>query len=65
MKVASQFCIARLASVLAGAALSATAFAADVTPDRLANSEREPQNWLNHHGNYASSAESVGELWLW
>ena len=52
MKVASQFCIARLASVLAGAALSATAFAADVTPDRLANSEREPQNWLNHHGNY-------------
>ena len=52
MKVASQFCIARLASVLAGAALSATAFAADVTTDRLANSEREPQNWLNHHGNY-------------
>jgi|SRR5689334_6997998 alcohol dehydrogenase (cytochrome c) len=52
MKVAAQLSIARIASALAGAAMSATAFAADVTPDRLANSEREPQNWLNHHGNY-------------
>ena len=25
--------------------------AAEVTTDRLINSEREPQNWLNHHGN--------------
>ena len=27
-------------------------FAGDVTPERLANSEAEPGNWLNHHGNY-------------
>ena len=52
MKIAAQLSIARIASALAGAAMSATAFAADVTPDRLANSEREPQNWLNHHNNY-------------
>lgn len=34
------------------AMLAAPAFAGDVTPDRLVNSEAEPQNWLNHHGNY-------------
>src|SRR5260370_29500842 len=27
-------------------------FAADVTPDRLANADREPQNWLMNHRTY-------------
>lgn len=44
--------IARLGAVLAGVAILTAAQAADVTHDRLVNSEREPQNWLNHHGNY-------------
>ena len=52
MKNNWQFFIARLGLVLAGAAIVSTAQAADVTNDRLVNSEREPQNWLNHHGNY-------------
>jgi alcohol dehydrogenase (cytochrome c) len=28
------------------------AFAADVTPDRLVNADKEPQNWLMHHRTY-------------
>ena len=44
--------LAQWAASFAGALVAATAFAADVTRDRLVNSEREPQNWLNHHGNY-------------
>ena len=34
--------------VLLSASMLATApaFAADVTPDRLANPDKEPQNWL-------------------
>jgi alcohol dehydrogenase (cytochrome c) len=37
-----------------GAALLcvAPAFAADVTPDRLVNADREPQNWLMNHRTY-------------
>src|SRR5260370_22233901 len=39
-----------------GALLIATALtpvcAADVTNDRLLNPQREPQNWILHHGNY-------------
>jgi alcohol dehydrogenase (cytochrome c) len=40
--------------LLAGAALLsvAPALAADVTPDRLANADREPQNWLMNHRTY-------------
>jgi alcohol dehydrogenase (cytochrome c) len=40
--------------LLAGAAMLAVApaFAADVTPDRLANADREPQNWLMNHRTY-------------
>jgi hypothetical protein len=30
-------------------ALAAPAFAADVTPERLLNPDREPQNWLMNH----------------
>src|SRR5215470_14473270 len=39
--------------LLAGAALAAMpAFAAEVTPDRLVNADREPQNWLMNHRTY-------------
>src|SRR5579864_7271749 len=31
---------------------AAPALAADVTPDRLANPDREPQNWLMNHRSY-------------
>jgi len=42
------------AYLLAGAALLAVApaVAADVTPDRLVNADREPQNWLMNHRTY-------------
>jgi glucose dehydrogenase len=33
-------------------ASAAPAFAADVTPDRLLNPDREPQNWLMNHRTY-------------
>src|SRR5215813_5345782 len=43
----------RKAALLCGAALLASpALAADVTPDRLANPDREPQNWLMNHRTY-------------
>jgi len=39
-----------------GSLLLATALtpvgAADVTNERLLNPQREPQNWILHHGNY-------------
>ncbi|HTP90540.1 MAG TPA: PQQ-dependent dehydrogenase, methanol/ethanol family [Xanthobacteraceae bacterium] len=39
--------------LLAGAALAAyPAVAADVTPDRLINADKEPQNWLMNHRTY-------------
>jgi alcohol dehydrogenase (cytochrome c) len=44
------------AGVLAGALLMATALtpvrAADMTNERELNPQREPQNWILHHGNY-------------
>jgi alcohol dehydrogenase (cytochrome c) len=42
------------AALLAGSmfAVAAPAIAADVTPDRLANPDREPQNWLMNHRSY-------------
>src|SRR6516165_9181162 len=40
-------------SVLAGFVIAASpAFAADVTPERLLNTDREPQNWLMNHRTY-------------
>lgn len=43
------------ACVLLGGLLAATgALSADVTQQRLENADREPQNWLTVHGNYAS-----------
>src|SRR5580704_1084641 len=44
----------RCATSLAGAAVLsvAPALAADITPERLANADREPQNWLMNHRTY-------------
>src|SRR5579864_1489221 len=39
-------------SMLALVAPAAPAIAADVTPERLANPDREPQNWLMNHRSY-------------
>jgi alcohol dehydrogenase (cytochrome c) len=45
-----------IVEIIAGALLIATALtparAADVTNERLLNPQREPQNWILHHGNY-------------
>ncbi len=45
-----------LAGTLFGALLTATALtpvqAADMTTERALNPQREPQNWILHHGNY-------------
>src|SRR4051794_26411968 len=40
--------------LLGGVAVLATfpAFAADVTPDRLVNADKEPHNWLMNHRTY-------------
>jgi alcohol dehydrogenase (cytochrome c) len=40
--------------LLAGAAATAAcpAWAAEVTPDRLANADKEPHNWLMNHRTY-------------
>jgi alcohol dehydrogenase (cytochrome c) len=39
--------------LLAGVAMaSCPALAADVTPDRLTNADKEPQNWLMNHRTY-------------
>jgi alcohol dehydrogenase (cytochrome c) len=47
---------ASLAGVLIGSLLAATALtplrAADMTNERALNPQREPQNWILHHGNY-------------
>jgi alcohol dehydrogenase (cytochrome c) len=43
----------RTVSVLAGAVIAASpALAAEVTPERLINADREPQNWLMNHRTY-------------
>jgi alcohol dehydrogenase (cytochrome c) len=39
-------------ALLAASMLASPAFAADVTPDRLLNPDREPQNWLMNHRTY-------------
>src|SRR5215475_2303544 len=41
------------AALLAGSVLTAwPALAADVTPERLVNADKEPQNWLMNHRTY-------------
>jgi hypothetical protein len=43
----------RTTSMLAGVMIAASpAFAAEVTPERLINADREPQNWLMNHRTY-------------
>jgi alcohol dehydrogenase (cytochrome c) len=43
----------RRVALLGGAVIAAwPALAADVTPDRLANADKEPQNWLMNHRTY-------------
>ena len=50
----------RTISMLAGAVIAASpAIAADVTPERLINADREPQNWLMNQ----ISVASVESLW--
>ncbi len=45
--------IVGMPAVVVGAAMfAATAMAGNVTHERLVNSENEPGNWINHHGNY-------------
>jgi alcohol dehydrogenase (cytochrome c) len=39
-------------ALLAAIMLASPAFAADVTPDRLLNPDKEPQNWLMNHRTY-------------
>ena len=51
MRVIGRSSLAVLGAVVTGAVISASAIAGDVTTDRLINSEKEPGNWLNHHGN--------------
>jgi alcohol dehydrogenase (cytochrome c) len=52
-----------VAGALVGALLMATALspvrAADVTNERALNPQREPQNWLLHHGNYQGHRYSL------
>ena len=52
MKCIFQYLVAGSGALLAAMVIATAAHAADVTHERLVNSEREPQNWLNHHGNY-------------
>jgi alcohol dehydrogenase (cytochrome c) len=45
--------IRRTTSMLAGVVIAALpALGADVTPERLINADREPQNWLMNHRTY-------------
>src|SRR5580692_11310434 len=48
------------AALLTGAAFAAAwpAVAAEVTPDRLVNADKEPQNWLMNHRTYDSQRYS-------
>src|SRR5260370_13245463 len=39
-------------ALLAATMLATPAFAADVTPERLVNADKEPQNWLMNHPTY-------------
>ena len=52
-----------LAGTLVGSLLMATALtparAADVSNERLLNPQREPQNWILHHGNYQGHRYSL------
>jgi alcohol dehydrogenase (cytochrome c) len=40
------------AALFAATMLVTPAFAAEVTPERLVNADKEPQNWLMNHRTY-------------
>src|SRR5450631_3307908 len=42
----------KLALLAGTVAMTAPAFAAEVTPQRLVNADKEPQNWLMNHRTY-------------
>jgi glucose dehydrogenase len=47
------------ASILVGMMIAVSpALAADVTPERLVNADREPQNWLMNHRTYDAQRHS-------
>jgi alcohol dehydrogenase (cytochrome c) len=49
----------RTTFMVAGMTIAALpAFAAEVTPERLINADREPQNWLMNHRTYDSQRYS-------
>jgi alcohol dehydrogenase (cytochrome c) len=50
--------VAMVVGALFWAMTSISASAQDVTTSRLINSEKEPQNWLNHHGNLEAHRHS-------
>ena len=45
--------LATTVALLAGSMLAQPSGAADVTPQRLVNADREPQNWLMNHRTYS------------
>jgi alcohol dehydrogenase (cytochrome c) len=51
----------RLKVLVVGSLLTAgcPVFAADVTPERLVNADREPQNWLMNHRTYDAQRYSL------
>jgi len=53
----------RFAGIMIGSLLAATVLtpvgAVDMTPERALNPQREPQNWILHHGNYQGHRYSL------
>ena len=63
--------VGTIAGVVGAAMFAATAMAGNITHERLVNSEAEPENWINHHGNYEAhrfsglreiNTDNVGDL---
>jgi alcohol dehydrogenase (cytochrome c) len=63
--------VGTIAGVVGAAVFAASAIAGNITHDRLVNSENEPENWINHHGNYEAhrfsglreiNRDNVGDL---
>ena len=51
MRTSWKHSLGRLGAILAGLGMVTAAVAGNVTTERLIQSEKEPENWLNHHGN--------------
>ena len=63
--------VGTIAGFVGAAVFAASAIAGNITHDRLVNSENEPENWINHHGNYEAhrfsglreiNRDNVGDL---